>query len=45
MTYEKPELVVVDSASELVLGYPLDFGDPGAEDREHIEGGIVAGLD
>lgn len=45
MTYEKPELIVVDVVSSLVLGELGGFGDPGDPDNQHIEAGIAVGLD
>ena len=45
MKYSTPELVVLGSASVLVLGVFGPQGDSINEDTEHLAEGFVAGLD
>ncbi|HEY0872890.1 MAG TPA: hypothetical protein VGD94_05410 [Vicinamibacterales bacterium] len=44
MTYEKPELILVDLAQELVLGEPEGILDNGVR-FEHVPAEAVLGLD
>jgi hypothetical protein len=44
MKYEKPELTLVDLASEVVLGDEFGIGDSGVEPLQ-LTAGFVLGLD